>query len=129
MGGVSRASQLYVTELLELDRIARARKAVSAFYTSQRERYGDALARLGLELHTGVGGFYHWGKLPRGVTGDEFNERLFEHNAGILPGRLCDMARRGDSGPLGAMIRFSFGPLSPSSFDADIAILEQCLQP
>ena len=127
MGGVSRASQLYATELLELERVARARTAIGAFYKMQRERYGRALERLGLELFTGTGGFYHWGRLPRGLTGDAFNERLFEHQAGILPGRLCDMARRGDSGPLGPMMRFSFGPLSPESFEADVAILERCL--
>src|SRR5262249_8616776 len=113
MGGVSRASQLYVAELLELGRVARARSAIGAFYASQPERDGHALERLGLELFTGTGGFYHWGRLPDGLTGDAFNERLFEHRAGILPGRLCDMARRGESGPLGPMIRFSFGPLPP----------------
>ncbi len=127
MGGVSRASQLYVTELLELERVAHARSAIASFYTSQRERYGEALERLGLELFSGNGGFYHWCKLPDGLTGDAFNERLFKHKAGILPGRLCDMARRGDEGPLGPMMRFSFGPLGPGSFESDIAILEQCL--
>jgi aspartate/methionine/tyrosine aminotransferase len=127
MGGVSRASQLYVTELLELERVAHARSAIASFYTSQRERYGEALERLGLQLFSGNGGFYHWCKLPDGLTGDAFNERLFKHKAGILPGRLCDMARRGDEGPLGPMMRFSFGPLGPDSFESDIAILEQCL--
>jgi len=127
MGGVSRASQLYVTELLDLTRVERARTAISAYYTAQRERYGKALARLGLELFTGEGGFYHWGRLPGGLDGDAFNERLFAHGAGILPGRLCDMARRGNGGPLGSMIRFSFGPLGPDSFETDLAILERCL--
>ena len=37
------------------------------------------------------------------------------------------MARRGDHGPLGPMIRFSFGPLTADSFAGDVAILEQCL--
>ncbi|MAF67164.1 MAG: hypothetical protein CMJ84_16095 [Planctomycetes bacterium] len=127
MGGVSRPSQLYVTELLELERVAHARQALNAFYTGQRERYGEALARLGLELFSGNGGFYHWCRLPGGLNGDAFNERLFAHKAGILPGRLCDMARRGNDGPLGDMIRFSFGPLEPDSFENDVAILEQCL--
>jgi len=127
MGGVSRASQLYVTELLELDRAQAARDAIASFYKMQRERYGEALSRFGLELFTGSGGFYHWCRLPEGLTGDAFNERLFEHEAGILPGRLCDMARRGDEGPMGPMIRFSFGPLPPESFETDIAILERCL--
>jgi aspartate/methionine/tyrosine aminotransferase len=128
MGGVSRASQLYVTELLEPKRVEHARRAIGKFYGSQRQRYGEALAGLGLELFTGDGGFYHWGRLPKGLTGDTFNERLFAHRAGILPGRLCDMARRGDHGPLGNLIRFSFGPLGPESFDTDLGILSSCLK-
>lgn len=127
MGGVSRASQLYVTALLEPRRVRQARTAIGRFYGAQRARYGEALARLGLELFTGEGGFYHWARLPGGLTGDAFNERLFAHRAGILPGRLCDMARRGDDGPLGPMIRFSFGPLGPDSFEGDVRILAQCL--
>ncbi len=127
MGGVSRASQLYVTELLGLDRVRRARDAVAEFFGAQRKRYAEGLRGLGLELFTGTGGFYHWAKLPGELTGDTFNERLFRHNAGILPGRLCDMRRRGDEGPLGPMIRFSFGPLSPESYDADMAILAKCV--
>ena len=127
MGGVSRASQLYVTQLLQKDRVAQARKAVAAFYTSQRKRYADGLQKLGLELFTGTGGFYHWIKLPKGLTGDAFNERLMKHDAAILPGRLCDMARRGDRGPLGTMARFSFGPLEASSFDNDLEILRRCV--
>ena len=127
MGGVSRASQLYVLQLLERQRVRAARDAISTFYGEQRERYGEALARLGFELFTGDGGFYHWARLPGDLTGDAFNDRLFAHSAGILPGRLCDMARRGDSGPLGNMIRFSFGPLGPDSFDDDVRILEQCV--
>ncbi|HEX5136398.1 MAG TPA: pyridoxal phosphate-dependent aminotransferase [Planctomycetota bacterium] len=127
MGGVSRASQLYVTELLERDRVRRARDAVAAFFGAQRRRYGEGLRGLGFELFTGTGGFYHWARLPGGMTGDAFNERLFEHRAGILPGRLCDMRRRGDAGPLGPMIRFSFGPLPPESYDGDMKILAQCV--
>jgi aminotransferase len=127
MGGVSRASQLYVTSLLQPDRVRHAREAIAAYYTSQRNRYGEGLAGLGIDLFTGSGGFYHWGRLPGGLSGDDFNERLFKHNAGILPGRLCDMARRGADGPLHGMMRFSFGPLGPESYDADMAILRQCV--
>ena len=127
MGGVSRASQLYVTELMELSRVAQARSAISAYFTSQRKRYGEVLSELGIELYTGDGGFYHWGRLPSGLTGDRFNELLFAHDAGILPGRLCDMARRGDDGKLGTMMRFSFGPLPPDSFDEDARILRAVL--
>jgi len=124
MGGVSRASQLYVTELLEIERVRQARKAVSKFFTMQRNRYGEALSSLGFEMFSGSGGFYHWARLPGGLTGDEFNTRLFEHNAGILPGRLCDMAR---SDTLNHMMRFSFGPLQADSFEEDIEILRKCV--
>jgi aspartate/methionine/tyrosine aminotransferase len=127
MGGVSRASQLYVTGLFEPQRIAHARRAIGAFYTSQRQRYGEALASLGIELFSGTGGFYHWGALPAGLTAEAFNERLFRHEAGILPGPLCDMARRGGDGPLGSMMRFSFGPLGPDCLESDVEILKRCL--
>jgi aminotransferase len=127
MGGVSRPSQIYVTKLLEIERVRQARNAVAAFFASQRKRYGEGLASLGFELFTGAGGFYHWGRLPGGVTGDAFNERLFKHEAGILPGRLCDMHRRGDAGPLGRMMRFSFGPLKAESYEGDMAILRECM--
>jgi DNA-binding transcriptional MocR family regulator len=127
MGGVSRASQLYVAQLLQKDRVAHARKAIAAFYGQQRQRYGEGLRRLGFELFTGDGCFYHWARLPQGLTGDAFNERLFPFRAGILPGRLCDMARRGDSGPLGPLVRFSFGPLGPESCEQDLAILGKAL--
>jgi aminotransferase len=127
MGGVSRPSQIYVTRLLEPARAHQARTAVSRFYAAQRKRYAEGLSKLGFELFTGTGGFYHWARLPGGMTGDEFNERLFKHDAGILPGRLCDMARRGDSGALGRMIRFSFGPLAAESYPTDIAIIARCV--
>jgi DNA-binding transcriptional MocR family regulator len=126
MGGVSRPSQLYVTKLFEPKRVEQARSAVCTYFASQRARYGKGLSKLGFELHTGNGGFYHWGKLPGGISADEFNERLFRHDAGILPGRLCDMARR-DTGPLEGFIRFSFGPLGPDSYDADMAIFSNCI--
>lgn len=127
MGGVSRAAQLYVTELLQTDRVRQARQAIADFYGAQRRRYGEGLRKLGFELFTGSGGFYHWAQLPGGMTGDAFNERLFAHAAGILPGRLCDMGRRGERGPLGNMIRFSFGPLPPESFAGDMEILARCV--
>lgn len=127
MGGVSRASQLYVTQLLQTQRVAQARRAIATFYASQRQRYGEGLQKLGLELFTGDGGFYHWCRLPKGLLGDAFNERLMKHDAAILPGRLCDMARRGDRGPHGSMIRFSFGPLTADSYENDLEILKKCL--
>jgi aspartate/methionine/tyrosine aminotransferase len=128
MGGVSRASQLYVTRLFEPSRVRQAREAVSTFFTAQRTRYRTGLEKLGFELFTGDGGFYHWGKLPGNISADAFNERLFKHDAGILPGPLCDMARRkGVDAPLNNFVRFSFGPLGPESYDSDMSILSKCL--
>jgi aspartate/methionine/tyrosine aminotransferase len=126
MGGVSRPSQLYVTKLFDPERVQQARSAVCSFFASQRARYETGLKDLGFELFTGNGGFYHWGRLPNGLTADDFNERLFKHQAGILPGRLCDMARR-ENGPLEHFMRFSFGPLGPASYETDMAILSKCV--
>jgi DNA-binding transcriptional MocR family regulator len=86
------------------------------------------LTRLGFELFTGEGGFYHWGRLPNNLTADEFNERLFQHEAAILPGALCDMKRRGAQSPLSNFMRFSFGPLKSDSFDEDCEILADCVK-
>jgi aspartate/methionine/tyrosine aminotransferase len=128
MGGVSRPSQLYVAQLLELDRVRQARDAVSRFFGNQRRRYAEGLANLGFELFTGDGGFYHWARLPGDLTADRFNERLFRHNAGILPGNLCDMARRkGDASPLDTFVRFSFGPLPPETYETNLTILADCV--
>jgi aspartate/methionine/tyrosine aminotransferase len=127
MGGVSHPSQRYALELLEPARMTKVRAAVPAFYRGQRDRYGAAFAALGLELFTGDGGFYHWCKLPAGLTAAELNQRLFKDGAAILKGTDCDMARRGDASPLNNFFRFSFGPLAPESFDEDIAILKRAL--
>ena len=128
MGGVSRASQLYVTQLLEKDRVSKARQAVCDFFMSQRKRYEEGLSDLGFELYTGCGGFYHWGLLPNGISADEFNERLFKYDAGILPGYLCDMTRDGESSsPMDNFIRFSFGPLDAGSYESDMEILSKCV--
>ena len=128
MGGISRASQLYVADLLEPARVKHAREAVNEFFTAQRKRYETGLLELGFELFTGNGGFYHWGRLPGELSADEFNQRLFQHEAGILPGVLCDMARRkGDAGPLHRFARFSFGPLGPESYEQDMEILAKCV--
>ncbi len=128
MGGVSRPSQLYAARLLEAGRVRQARHAVPAFYNAQRTRYAKGLEALGFQLFTGTGGFYHWAKLPGDLTATELNERLFAHGAAILPGRLCDMARRpGEPSPLDRFVRFSFGPLSAESYEEDLAILTACL--
>ena len=128
MGGVSHPSQSYALELLNPDRVALLRKAVPAFYRDQRARYGEAFSRLGLELFTGEGGFYHWCRLRDGLTAEELNQRLFKRGAAILKGVDCDMARAGDASPLRGFFRFSFGPLKPESFDSDIAILQEALE-
>ncbi len=128
MGGVARPSQICVTQLLERNRVTQARKAVGTFFGEQRRRYGDALDKLGFELYTGDGGFYHWGKLPNNLTADEFNERLFKHKAAILPGKLCDMARGKGTSPLNNFMRFSFGPLKAESFEGDVAIISECVK-
>lgn len=127
MGGVARPSQICTAGLLGLERAKLAREAIGRFYGSQRDRYRSALEGLGFELFTGEGGFYHWGRLPGGLTADEFNERLFKHKAAILPGPLCDMLRRGATSPMASFVRFSFGPLKAESFDGDVAILRDAL--
>lgn len=129
MGGISRVSQLIVAQLLETERVKRARDAIQEFYDGQRRKYRAGLESLGIDLRTGGGGFYHWGRLPDGLSADEFNERLFEHRAAILPGVLCDMARRRErDGPLSGYIRFSFGAIRPESYDGDMAILRRCIR-
>ena len=128
MGGVSHPSQKYALELFQPDRVAQAREAVPAFYGAQRARYGDALREMGLELHSGNGGFYHWCRLAGELTAAELNERLFTEGAAVLKGTDCDMARLGDSSPLRGFFRFSFGPLSPTSFDSDVSIMRRVLE-
>lgn len=127
MGGVARPSQICVSNMLARDRAAHARAAVGNYYGEQRKRYGEALRSLGFELFTGEGGFYHWGRIPGGVSADELNGRLFKHEAAILPGTLCDMQRRGSASPLSDFMRFSFGPLKKESFEQDVAILRGCI--
>lgn len=126
MGGVSRPAQLLVTKMLDIERVTLARNAVNIFYKQQREKYAEALKSIGFELYTGDGGFYHWCRLPSNLNCNDFNERLYRHNAAILPGSLCDMFRRGESGLFGQFIRFSFGPLTPDTFENDIRILTLC---
>ena len=132
MGGVSHPSQLYAVELLEANRVDQAREAVARHYGMQRERYGAAFEDMGLTVHTGDGGFYHWLELPEGLNAGEFNRRLFTHGAAILEGKDCDMARphAKDPGyvtPYENFFRFSFGPLLPETFESDIALMKEVL--
>ncbi|HMO13335.1 MAG TPA: pyridoxal phosphate-dependent aminotransferase [Pirellulaceae bacterium] len=127
MGGVSRLSQIVANRLLELQRVTQARQAVQNYYDAQRKRYETGLSELGLELFTGDGGFYHWGRLPNAMTAEQFNQRLFQHKAAILPGTLCDMLRRGDQSPMANFIRFSFGPVLAESYEGNIEIIQNCL--
>ena len=128
MGGVSHPSQCYAVELFGKERIALARRAVPAFYSGQRDRYGSAFEKLGLQLWSGDGGFYHWCKVPGGMTAAELNDRLFKKGAAILKGTDCDMARRGKESPLSSFFRFSFGPLDPDDFDSDVQIMRSALE-
>ncbi|MBC8064184.1 MAG: pyridoxal phosphate-dependent aminotransferase [Chlorobia bacterium] len=128
MGGVARPSQICAAGMLELGRAKHARQAIGSYFGSQRRRYYKALTELGFELFTGEGGFYHWGRLPGHLTAEEFNERLFKHQAAILPGTLCDMMRRHSNSPLATFMRFSFGPLKAESFDEDVEILNACVR-
>lgn len=128
MGGVSRLSQIYVANLLEIERVTLARTAINDFYTFQRERYREVLTELGCTIFASRATFYLWIKLPNGLTGEELNLRMFKENAAILPGSLCDVLRRGESSPHAHCIRFSFGALNLDCFEGDIAILRQCLQ-
>lgn len=132
MGGVSHPSQLYAVELLKKERVAQAREAVDKHYSMQRARYGEAFKKMGLEVHTGDGGFYHWMRLPEGLNASELNRRLFKHGAAILEGIDCDMARphKKDPGyvsPYDNWFRFSFGPLLPATFEEDIEIMTKVL--
>ena len=128
MGGVSHPSQCYAVELLEPGRMREVRRAVPAFYKSQRDRYGEAFELLGLDLFSGDDGFYHWCRLPDGLTAQRLNEQLFQRGAAILKGTDCDMARLGeDESPLRNFFRFSFGPLAPDSFPDDIALMTWAL--
>ena len=127
MGGVAHPAQRYALALLESARVKLARTAVPQFYKEQRERYGEAFNKLGIDTFSGNGGFYHWCRLNNGMTAQQFNEKLFKEGAAILKGTDCDMARRGDQSPLNNFFRFSFGPLKPDSFKSDIDILERVL--
>ncbi|MDA0666947.1 MAG: pyridoxal phosphate-dependent aminotransferase [Planctomycetota bacterium] len=128
MGGVSHPSQLFALELFEQGRVDQARKAVPTYYREQRDRYAEAFEKLGLELFSGKGGFYHWCKLPGSLTASELNQRLFLDGAAILKGTDCDMARGGEQSTLNHFMRFSFGPLAPESFDSDISIMRAALR-
>jgi len=133
MGGVSHPSQLYAVRLMEPSRVKQARSAIEKHYTMQRKRYGEAFQALGLGLYTGDGGFYHWLELPEGLNATEFNKRLFKHGAAILEAVDCDMSRPHAKDPdyrtpYSRFFRFSFGPLLPETFDADIALMKRVLE-
>merc|ERR1719499_1928472 len=132
MGGVSHPSQLYAVKLFEPARARMARQAVEKHYNWQRERYGEAFKKMGLKVHTGNGGFYHWLELPEGLNCIELNQRLFKRGAAILEGPGCDMARPHAKDPNYVspylnMFRFSFGPLLPETFESDMQIMSEVL--
>lgn len=130
MGGVSHPSQHYAIKLLESSRVKKARKAVEQHYNWQRERYGKAFEEMGLGVYTGNGGFYHWLELPEGMTSNELNKRLFKQGAAILCAFDCDMGRPHSKDtsyktPYSRFFRFSFGPLLPETFEADINLFRK----
>jgi aminotransferase len=127
IGGVSAPSQRMAAAMLEPNRLLHARKAVAAYYDMQRERYATAFESLGLKVHSGDGGFYHWCQLPEGITGDALNKALFPHGAAIIEGLHSDMHRRGEDSPMSNYFRFSFGALEPESFDKDIRVMRDAL--
>ena len=94
MGGVSHPSQLYAVELLKPSRVAQARDAVERHYGMQRARYGEAFASMGLKVHTGDGGFYHWLELPEGLNAEE----LKAANDDAAEGRRAEGSPRGKEG-------------------------------
>ena len=130
MGGVSHPSQHYAIELLNPSRVKKARKAVEEHYNWQRERYGKAFKEMGISVYTGNGGFYHWLELPEGMTSNELNKRLFKRGAAILCAFDCDMGRPHSKDPsyitpYARFFRFSFGPLLPETFEADINLFSE----
>ena len=130
MGGVSHPSQHYAVKLLESSRVKKARKAIEEHYNWQRDRYGKAFKEMGLGVYTGDGGFYHWLELPEGMTSNELNKRLFKHGAAILCAFDCDMERPHSKAPsyktpYTRFFRFSFGPLLPETFEADIKLFQE----
>ena len=130
MGGVSHLSQHYAIKLLNPSRVKKARKAVEEHYNWQRERYGKAFKEMGISVYTGNGGFYHWLELPEGMTSNELNKRLFKRGAAILCAFDCDMGRPHSKDPsyitpYARFFRFSFGPLLPETFEADINLFSE----
>ncbi len=133
MGGVSHPSQLYAVKLFEPTRIEKQRKAVEEHYNWQRDRYRQAFEKMGFKVFTGEGGFYHWMQLPEGLNCDELNKRLYKRGAAILTGRDCDMGRPHSkdpsyTSPYMNMIRFSFGPLLPETFEGDIKLMSEVME-
>ena len=127
MGGVSRPSQLYAERLFDRSRTDLAVNAIPDYYSHQRRKYGEAFKKLGLELFSGEGGFYHWCRLPDDLDSEKFNHALFKHGAAILKGTDCDMKRLGKDSSLKQFFRFSFGPLEQDTFESDINIIKEVL--
>lgn len=128
LGGVSHPAQRMAVELLKPGRIDQVRHAIPAYYDSQRQKYGEAFSKLGLEVHTGNGSFYHWCRLTNGMTAEDLNQALFKVGAAIIKGPDCDMSRKGEESDLINYFRFSFGPQKPDAFDSDIKIMRQALK-
>ncbi|MCH9675113.1 MAG: hypothetical protein K0U93_26960 [Gammaproteobacteria bacterium] len=98
-------------------------RCTSQYRGSSPHNTDDAGKALGPQWFRGDSGLYHWCRLPQETYRDEFNARLFTHNAGISLGRFCDMVRRDEDGALRAMFRFCVGPLSPDPYASAMNIL------
>jgi len=127
IGGVSRLSQIYAENLLDRARTDLAHNALPKFYDKQRFKYADAFNKMGLDLFSGDGGFYHWCKLKNGMTAQDLNDVLFKSGAAILKGSDCDMRREAEKSTLKNFFRFSFGSLHPDSFKSNTEILSRAL--
>ena len=118
---------MYAEKLFDRSRTDLAVNAIPDYYSSQRRKYREAFKKLGLELFSGEGGFYHWCRLPDGLDSEKFNHALFKHGAAILKGTDCDMKRLGKESSLKQFFRFSFGPLEQDTFESDIDIIKEVL--
>lgn len=72
-------------------------------------------------------------QLPEGLNCDELNKRLYKRCAAISAGRDCDMGGPhlkdpGYVSPYVSMLRFSFGPLLPETFESDIQLMTEVVE-
>ena len=133
MGGVSHPSQLYAVELARSPSASRRRARPWTATTACSARATARPSReMGLGVHTGDGGFYHWMRLPDGMNAASSTAACSSTARRSSKGVDCDMARPHNKepdyvSPYEDWFRFSFGPLLPDSFESDIAIMQQVM--